>query len=109
MLIQNLEAPNAPPVVLGTDMQPDHLAVCADGGVIAALDAKNQKLWVVDSRLLAVTNVPVTQQADEIVTLRDGHTLLLSASPLLLMKLADSTGPSAGMASTPPSPGLNVR
>jgi len=104
LLIQNVEAPNAPPLLPGSNIQPDHLAVCNDGGTIAALDAKNQKLWVMDAKSLAVTAVPVTQQADELMILRDGHTLLLSASPLFVMKLADSAA-SAGMTTA----GLNVR
>lgn len=108
LLIQNVEAPNGPPVVLGSDIQPDHLAVCNDGATIAALDAKSQKLWVMDAKSLAVTNVPIAQQADEMVTLRDGHMLLLSASPVFVMKLADPVA-LALTTSTQPNAGLNVR
>jgi hypothetical protein len=92
VLLQNVDLPSTPPEVIGSALQPDHLASCAHGEAIVALDAVNQKMWQIDVNTLTVSPLSITQQADTLITLRDGHTLLLSTSPLYLMKIADPDG-----------------
>lgn len=95
LLIQSVEAPNSAPAVLGNGLEPDHLAVASDGETILALDTARQMLWQIDARTLAAKLVPAGQQAQTLITLRDGHTFLLSNSPLSLLKLTDSASPPA--------------
>jgi hypothetical protein len=89
ILIQSPEG-SAVSVVLGNDLQPDHLATSADGETLFALDTAHQKLWEIDTTTFTVTPVPLSQPANMLATLRDGHTFLLSTSPLSLLKAADS-------------------
>ena len=95
LLLQNVEALNSPPVVLGNGLQPDHLAVSSDGETLLALDTARQTLWQIDARTLSALLVPAGQQAQTLIALRDGHTFLLSNSPLSLLKLTDSASPPA--------------
>lgn len=85
LLIEAVEA-QALPHVLGTNLQPDHLATCGDGELLIALDAAHQQLWEIDTQASKVTPVALTQQPDTLAVLRDGHTFLLSDSPLALLK-----------------------
>jgi hypothetical protein len=93
VLLQQVEAQNSPPVLIGSGLQPDHLAVCAHGDTIVALDTTNQKMWEIDAKTFSVTSVPVAQHSDTLLTLRDGHTFLLSTAPLSLLKVVDSASP----------------
>lgn len=93
VLIENVDAQSAPPAVIGSGLQPDHLGICSHGDAIVALDATNQKLWQIDAKTLAVTSLALVQQADTLVVLRDGHTFLLSTSPLYLTKITDDAAP----------------
>ncbi|MBV8896744.1 MAG: hypothetical protein JO051_09545 [Acidobacteriaceae bacterium] len=88
VLIETVEA-QALPHVLGTNLQPDHLATCGDGELLIALDAAHQQLWEIDTKAFNVTPVALSQSADALAILRDGHTFLISDSPLALLKTPD--------------------
>ena len=89
VLIQNVDAQSSAPLIIGSNLVPDHLAICSHGDSIIALDSIQQKLWQIDSASLTVSSVPLTQRADVLLTLRDGHTFLLSMSPLYVVKIGD--------------------
>jgi hypothetical protein len=97
-LLENVDLPNSPPRVIGTSLEPDHIAVCTHGETFVALDSAGQKLWQIDANSLTVTPLAVTQQADTLLTLRDGHTVLLSTSPLWVIRLTDADSPVADTA-----------
>lgn len=88
ILLEAVDA-QATPHVLGTNLQPDHLATCGDGDVLVALDAAHQQLWEIDTKAFSVTPVAATQKPDTLAVLRDGHTFLVSDSPLALLKTPD--------------------
>lgn len=92
VLLENVDAQNSSPVVIGSGLEPDHLAVCSHGDSMIALDSIQQRLWQIDSISFAVTSLRLTQQADMLVSLRDGHTFLLSVSPLSVVKIDDASG-----------------
>ena len=88
VLIEAVEA-QALPHVLGTNLQPDHLATCGDGELLIASDAAHQQLWEIDTKAFSVTPVALSQPPDTLALLRDGHTFLISDSPLVLLKTPD--------------------
>lgn len=94
ILLRQIEVLNSAPVVLGDGLQPDHLAVTTDGETLIALDTAHQKLWEIDPKAFTVTSVAIDQQAQMLLTLRDGHTFLLSDAPFSVLKIAsDSQSP----------------
>lgn len=93
ILLEKVEASSGPPVVLATDIQPDRLTSCSHGDTVLALDRAKQTLFEIDVNTLRVTPVSLNQQADRLVVLRDGHTVLLATSPMYLVRVEDSPEP----------------
>ena len=92
VLLENVDAQNSSPVVMGSGIEPDHLAVCSHGDSMIALDSVQQKLWQIDATSFAVTSLALTQKADMLISLRDGHSFLLSTSPVSVVKIDDAPG-----------------
>lgn len=92
VLLENVDAQNSSPVVIGSGLEPDHLAICSHGDSVIALDSIHQKLWQIDSVSFAVTSLHLAQQSGRLVSLRDGHTFLLSTSLLSVLRIDDASG-----------------
>lgn len=91
VIARGVDAPSSLPVVVAGELQPDLLAVTKDGETAAALDSGKGRVWSIALLTGAVTSVTPDQVPNALMTLRSGHTFLLSTSPHLSLLEAPSS------------------
>lgn len=78
---RKVDDPSTVPALAASGLQPDQLAVCKDGDTLVAFDSSKSQVWTVSLISGKVTPDQPSQVPNTLLTLRDGHTFLLSASP----------------------------
>jgi hypothetical protein len=76
--------------MLAHNIAADRLAVTKEGTVLLAASTANNKAWTLDLKTLTPKSVPASA-IDTLISLRDGHTFLLSAPGLALLNISSES------------------
>ena len=90
LLVRDLEVGSAP-TVIANGIQANLLAGTSEGEIVLAADVTANRLWIINVKTVTVTPVSSNTQLQTLITLRDGHTFLISPAPLALLKLPGSS------------------
>jgi len=96
LLIGNVALPTQTTRIVAYNVAADRLAFTKEGGVLLAASSSQNKVWTLDLSTMTLGPVSSASSIDTLLPLRDGHTFLLSATGVALLKVPVENDNAAG-------------